>query len=102
MTPLLTELREKWREALASGAAGLQWRAKLLSIASPVKLLAAVRERDKRLGILLEAPLLDAPRHRVTFQAEGISVTDERSAEERLLRLAVILERMDLQNIFEV
>jgi Putative PD-(D/E)XK family member, (DUF4420) len=102
MTDVLTELRSKWKEALASGAAGHQWRAVALSVACSVKLLAGVRDRDGRLSLLLETPVGNAPKHRVRFQAEGISLIDERWADERLLRLAITLERADLLDIFEI
>jgi hypothetical protein len=102
MSELLAELRLKWEQALASGASDREWRAIALSIACPVKIFAGIRDRDDRLSILLETPLQNAPRHRVRFQAEGISLVDERWAEEGLLRLAVTLERADLREIYEV
>jgi hypothetical protein len=102
MSALLDELRSKWQEALASGRGHREWRAIALSIASPVKLLAGIRDRDDRSSILLETPLQNAPKHRVRFQAEGISLVDERWADEGLLRLAVTLERADLRQIYEV
>src|SRR5947209_17252424 len=100
MSALLDELRSKWQEALASGRGHREWRAIALSIASPVKLLAGIRDRDDRSSILLETPLQNAPKHRVRFQAEGISLVDERWADEGLLRLAVTLERADLRQIY--
>jgi hypothetical protein len=86
----------------ASSAARHQWRAVALAVACSVKLLAGVRDRDGRLSLLLETPVGNAPKHRVRFQAEGISLIDERWADERLLRLAVTLERADLLDIFEI
>jgi Putative PD-(D/E)XK family member, (DUF4420) len=102
MTELLTELRAKWAQALASGKADREWRAVALSIAAPVNLLAGVRDRDGRISVLVETVLQHAPRHRVRFQAEGISLIDERWIEDGLLRLAVTLERPDLRDIFEI
>src|SRR5713101_188016 len=102
MSDLLDELRSKWEEALASGTSGREWRAIGLSRASPVNLLAGIRDRDGRISILVETALRHAPKYRVRFQAEGISLIDERWAEEGLLRLAVTLERADLRDIFKV
>jgi len=102
MSELLAELRAKWDEALASGTSHRQWRAIGLSTVSPVKLLAGIRDRDGRISILIETALRYAPKQRVRFQAEGISLFDERSSAEGLLRLAVTLERADLHDIFEV
>jgi hypothetical protein len=102
MTEVLPELRAKWAQALASGKADREWRAVALTIAAPVSLLAGVRDRDGRISVLVETLLQHAPRHRVRFQAEGISLIDERWVEEGLLRLAVTLERPDLREIFEI
>lgn len=102
MTDRLTELRSKWMQASKSGAAHRAWRAVALSIIAPVRLFAAVRDQDNRISILVETPVQHAPKHRIRFQAEGISVVDDRSIEEGLFRLAVTLERPDLGDIFEV
>ena len=98
----LSELRAKWKEALALGAAGRQWRAVALSIPCCVRLLAGVRDRDGRISLLVETPVANAPKHRVRFQAEGISLIDERLIDDGLLRLAVTLERADLLDVFEI
>src|SRR6516162_7171497 len=102
MTDGLTELRSKWAQASESGMAQRAWRAVALSITAPVRLFAAVRDQDDRISILVETPVQHAPKHRIRFQAEGISVVDDRSIEEGLFRLAVTLERPDLRDIFEV
>ena len=73
MSDLLAELRSKWDEAIASGAGGREWRAVALSQLSPVKLLAGIRDRDGRISVLVETAVRHAPKHRVRFQAEGIS-----------------------------
>jgi hypothetical protein len=102
MSELLAELRAKWDEALSAPTSNREWRAIGLSQASPVKLLAGIRDRDGRISILIETALRQAPKHRVRFQAEGISLVDERVPVEGLLRLAVTLERADLRDIFEI
>jgi hypothetical protein len=73
-----------------------------LSTVAPVALLAAVRDQDNRISVLVETQLQHAPRHRVRFQAEGISIIDERWLEDHLLRLAVTLERPDLRDVYEI
>ena len=102
MSGLLAELRAKWAEALSTRSGGREWRAIALTHAAPVKVLAAIRDRDGRISVLIETALGHAPRHRVRFDAEGISLVDERSIDEGLLRLAVTLERSELHDIFEV
>lgn len=102
MTGLRDELRAKWERALASPPGAREWRAVALALASPVRLLAGVRNLDGRISVLIEIAIEYAPRHRVRFQAEGISLIDERSTAEGLLRLAVTLERADLRDIFEI
>jgi Putative PD-(D/E)XK family member, (DUF4420) len=102
MTDGLAELRGKWAQASESDMAHRAWRAVALSIIAPVRLFAAVRDNDNRISILVETPVQHAPKHRIRFQAEGISVVDDRSIEEGLFRLAVTLERPDLRDIFEV
>jgi Putative PD-(D/E)XK family member, (DUF4420) len=102
MIDQLTELRTKWAQAQASGTAHRAWRAVALSTVAPVRLFAALRDQDDRISILVETALRHVPKHRIRFHAEGISIVDDRSVEEGLLRLAVTLERPDLQDIFEV
>jgi hypothetical protein len=102
MSDLLAELRSKWEEAIASGTGDRAWRAMVLSTAAPVKLLAGIRERDGRVSVLVETAIQHAPRQRVRFRAEGISVIDDRWVGDGLFRLAVTLERVDLRDIFEV
>ena len=102
MSDLLAELRSKWDQALSSGSGGREWRGVALAIASPVRLLAGIRDRDNRISVLMETALQHGPRHRIRLQAEGISLVDQRVNDEGLLRLAVTLERPDLRDIFEV
>jgi hypothetical protein len=102
MTDQGAELRTKWAQALSCGTADRQWRAVALSITAPVTLLAAVRDQDNRISVLVETHLQHAPRHRVRFHAEGISIIDERWHEDNLLRLAVTLERPDLRDVYEI
>jgi hypothetical protein len=102
VTHLLDELRAKWNEALRSGSSGREWRAIALGKTGPVKILAGVRDRDDRPSLLIESAMQYAPKHRVRFQAEGISVADSRVNDEGLARIAITLERSDLHGVFEV
>jgi hypothetical protein len=95
------ELSSKWREAAMTARGGHEWRGVLLSIAAPVRLLAAVREPDDRLTLLLEGPVSAAPASRVRFEAHGLSLTDQRRSDEKLFRLALTLERSELEDVFE-
>ena len=71
MNDLLAELRSKWDQALSSGAGGHEWRGLALGTISPVRLLADIRDRDNRIGILVETDLQHGPKHRVRLRAEG-------------------------------
>lgn len=102
MSTLLEELRAKWTTCLSTRSGGHEWRALGLPARYVMKVLAAVRDRDSRIAVLLETPLVHAPAHRVKFDAEGISLVDERSADEQLVRIGMTLERSDLRDIFEV
>ncbi len=72
------------------------------STVAPVRLFAAVRDQDDRISIPSRQLFSTPQKHRIRFHAEGISIVDDRSVKEGLLRLAVTLERPDLQDIFEV
>ena len=89
MNDLLAELRSKWDQALSSGAGGHEWRGLALGTISPVRLLADIRDRDNRIGILVETDLQHGPKHRVRLRAEGISLVDQRAGDEGVLRLAM-------------
>lgn len=102
MIDLKTELDEKWEEARRSPKGGHEWRGMALSTRAPVRLLAGIREQDDRIALLLEAPVATAPSTRIRFRADGLSVSDERNSEEELFRLAIVLERDELRDVFEV
>jgi hypothetical protein len=102
MSELREELRTKWNQALSASPGGQEWRGVALSLISPVRLLAGIRDRDNHIGILFEAAIQYAPRYRIRFHAEGISLSDQRIASEGILRLAVTLEREDLRDVFEI
>jgi hypothetical protein len=101
MMGIVNELNSKWQEATLSSRGGHEWRGVALSIPAPVRLFAAVREPDDRLALLLEGPISAAPSSRVHFEAQGLSLTDQRRSEESIFRLAVTLERTELKEVFE-
>lgn len=102
MTSLREELRRKWEEAAGTPLAGHEWRGVALDLSGPVRFVAAVREPDSRIAILLEAPLNVAPATPYRFAADGLSVADQRRAEEGLLRIAIALEHDSVRDVFEV
>ena len=68
----------------------------------PVRFVAAVREPDDRIALLLEGPLKAAPIPPYRVMADGLSVTDQRRPEEGIFRIAVVLEQDGLRDVFEV
>lgn len=73
-----------------------------LEVAGQVRFVAAVREPDERAALLLEAPLKAAPVSSYRFAADGMSVTDQRRAEEGIFRIAIVLEEDGVEQVFEV
>lgn len=102
MSGIIEELRAKWSEAAAAPPGNFEWRAIRVRAPGPVRAYAGVRERDGRIGIVVEADLSAAPRQRVRFDADGVSLMEERLPDARLLRLGVTLERNELRDVFEV
>ena len=95
------ELSKKWEEAALTRRSGHEWRAVALSAATPVRLLAAVREPDDRISLLAEAPLSLAPSHPLRFETQGLSLADQRRPAENVFRIAITLERNELRQVFE-
>lgn len=101
MTSIDAELTSKWSEAATAIRGGHEWRGVALTVTAPVRLIAAVREPDDRLALLIEGPVLAAPPSRIRFEAHGLSLTDQRRSEEKTFRIALTLERGELQGVFE-
>jgi hypothetical protein len=95
------ELDRKWREAALTGRGGREWRGVALSVAAPVRLLAAVREPDDRIALLIETTLSLAPAALLRFETQGLSLADQRRPAENVFRLAITLERNELREVFE-
>jgi hypothetical protein len=95
------ELRKKWDEVARTRRSGHEWRAVALSATTPVRLLAAVREPDDRISLLVEAPLSLAPPTPLRFETQGLSLADQRRSAENVFRIAITLERSELRKVFE-
>lgn len=99
MTPAQVELMGGWAK-LAHGTPGSrEWRAVRLVIPHVLAIFAAVRESDGTRAILFECPISAAPSWRVRFESEGVALVDERDVQEQVMRVALILERPDLESI---
>lgn len=99
---LIAAVRKAWAEAEAVTAGARAWRAVRLSCPGPLAVLAAIREADHSRAVLFEAPIENAPPLQNRFEADGISMLEERNYPERVYRLAVALERPDLDAIFGI
>lgn len=102
MTAFIDAVRDLWKEAAQSAPAGREWRGIALSTQGAVRLRAAIREPDGRIALLIECPIAEASPAHIRIRAEGISVADQRRPEEGVVRLAIVLERDEHRNIFEV
>lgn len=102
MNPDRDALYSCWREVERTPPGDREWRAISLGLAAPVALLAGVREPDGRIALLVEAPIGTPAAPLFRMQADGVSVVDQRdSANGRgLRRLAVVLERPELREVF--
>jgi hypothetical protein len=99
---LIAAVGRAWREATLAAPGARAWRAVRLAHPGPLAVLAAIRESDRAIGVLFEAPIGDAPALQARFEADGVSMIEERNYGERTYRIAVTLERKDLANIFAI
>lgn len=97
---LTMALRQAWLDAAAAAPGTRAWRAVRLAWPGPLSLLAAIRETDGASALLFETPIENAPADRTRFEADGISMFEERNFPSRVYRIAVTLERHDLGGIF--
>lgn len=95
------EMKRKWYDARSAGRSGHEWRAVALSSNAPVRLLAALRESDDRVSLLIEATSAAAPIKTPRFEAQGLSLIEQRNSPEGGYRLCVTLERDELREVFE-
>ncbi|MBK3664787.1 PD-(D/E)XK motif protein [Bradyrhizobium diazoefficiens] len=98
---IVAELNARWNEAARTAPSGHEWRGVALSVYAPVRLLAAVREPDGHITLLIEAPMSAAPSVRLRFETQGLSLTEHRRPAENVFRIAVTLERQELKDVFE-
>lgn len=101
MINFIEELNAKWNEAAHTTRSGHEWRGVALSSLSPVRLLAAVREPDERIALLVEGPMSAAPSVKLRFETQGLSLTEQRRPSENVFRIAVTLERNEFKDVFE-
>lgn len=95
-------LKTAW-SALASGpAGGREWRALRIELSHPLDVFAAVRETDRVRGVLFECPVTSAPAWRLRFESEGLHLTDDKEGRDGTRRIALALERADLEAVFLV
>ena len=90
------------RGGRATRRAGYEWRGVALDLAGPVRFVAAIREPDERIALLLEAPLAAALPSPYRIVADGMSVTDQRRPDEGIFRIAIVLEQDGVRDVFEV
>ncbi|KZD25692.1 PD-(D/E)XK motif protein [Tardiphaga robiniae] len=96
------ELIEKWARVSASEPSGHEWRAVALNAIAPLRILVGVREPDNKIALILEAPLAEAPKEFIHFTANGLTVADQRRFGENIYRVAIVLERSEVRDVFEV
>lgn len=99
---LIATVRKAWADAAGVTPGARAWRAVRIAYPGPLAVLAAIRENDRAHAILFETPIENAPPHRGRFEADGISMLEERNYPDRVYRIAVTLERPDLDTIFGI
>ena len=99
---LIATVRKAWADAAAVTPGERAWRAVRIATPGPLAVLAAIRENDGAHAVLFEAPIENAPSLHGRFEADGISMLEERNYPDRIYRIAVTLERPDLGTIFGI
>ncbi|MGA7178151.1 MAG: PD-(D/E)XK motif protein [Thiobacillaceae bacterium] len=99
MGSIREQLTTSWAK-LAVGASGpREWRALRLDVPHVLNVFAAVRESDCTRAILFECANGAAPPWRMRFESEGLALIDERDAREGVMRVALVVERPDLESV---
>jgi hypothetical protein len=98
----LDEMRALWADLANVPAGGRQWRARRIEGTSPLQRYAALRHEDNALTVIFESSGHDGPSARIRFEADGLSVIEQRDFERRSYRAVVSLERGELREVFEV
>lgn len=99
---LIEAVRTAWAEAAATAGGVRAWRAIRIGCQGSLIVLAGIRETDDARALLFETSIENAPQMHGRFEADGISMLEERNYPERIYRIAVALERSDLDSIFEI
>lgn len=95
-------LTSAW-ESLIDGPSGeREWRALRIETGHPLDVFAAVREIDRTRGVLFECLTSSAPAWRLRFDSEGLRLFDDRAGRDGPRRIALALERADLESVFLV
>lgn len=103
MTPGIRDVLTTAWSSLASGPPGdREWRALRIDVAHKLDVFAAVREVDRARALLFECPIVQAPAWRMRFESEGLQLFDDREGKDGKWRLALALERTDLEAVFLV
>jgi hypothetical protein len=78
------------------------WRALRFEQNHALDVFAAIREGDGKRAVLFECGIQAAPKWRLRFDSEGLTLTDERQSGEGVMQIALALEREDLEPVFLV
>jgi len=99
---LIAAARSAWTKASATTPGARAWRAIRIGCPGHLAVLAGIRATDDARALLFETSIENAPQMHGRFEADGISMLEERNYPERIYRIAVALERPDLDSIFEI
>lgn len=99
---LIAAVRKAWADATSVTSGTRAWRAVRVAYPGPLSVLAAIREADGFRAVLFETPIDNSPPVQGRFEADGISMLEERNYPDRVYRIAVTLERPDLDTIFGI
>lgn len=90
-------------ESLSAGAPGArEWRALRVDLAHKLDVFAAIHEVDRVRSVLFECPVALAPTWRLRFESEGLRLVDDRDGADGIRRIALSLERLELDEVFVV
>lgn len=99
---LIAAVTQAWADAAAVAPGTRTWRAVRISCSGPLVVLAGIRQMDGARAVLFETAIENAPSVRERFEADGISMIEDRNYTDRTYRIVVTLERADLDNIFRI
>lgn len=91
-----------WTTLFAGPPGDREWRALRIATDHPLDVFIAIREQDMAPGVLFECPISVAPTWRLRFESEGLRLSDDRAGRDGTRRIALALERKDLESVFLV